>query len=186
LPDRLRGGGSGGINNPPPRHCLRDTDIGIFTALLKAQSDAQIAINKANHQNFIAFHMATAQALAAKGNGKDSKLTATKKRILQAGAGEAYGDSFVPEPVFCEMDTKGGTAEALVRILRRRLKSILLSPHKTNIYTTPQLIAMVKGMNFFRKLQQDARGVHQGDHPFCHTMALVQRNESGCHQGVVL
>jgi hypothetical protein len=112
-PDRLRGGGSDGSDNPPPRHGLHDTDIGIFTALLKAQSDAQIAINKANHQNFIAFHTATAQALAAKGSDKDSKLTAAKKRILQACAGEADGDSFVPEPVFQEMDTKGGTAEAL-------------------------------------------------------------------------
>ncbi len=112
-PDRLRGGGSGGSNNPPPRHSLRDTDIGIFTALLKAQSDAQIAINEANHQNFIAFHMATVQALAAKGSDKDSKLTAANKRILQAGAGEADGDSFVPEPVFRKMDTEGGTAEAL-------------------------------------------------------------------------
>jgi hypothetical protein len=99
-PDRLRGGGSGGSNNPPPRHGLRDTDIGIFTALLKAQLDAQIAINKANHQNFIAFHTATAQALAAKGSDEDSKLTAAKKWILQACAGEADVDSFVPEPVF--------------------------------------------------------------------------------------
>ncbi len=100
LPDKLRGGGSCGSDNPPPSHGLRDTDIGIFTALLKAQSDAQIAINKANYKNFIAFHTATAQALAAKGSDKDSKLTAAKKWILQACAGEADGDSFVPEPVF--------------------------------------------------------------------------------------
>ncbi len=104
-PDRLRGGGSGGSNNPPPRHGLCDTDIGIFTAMLKAQSDAQIAISKANHQNFIASHTATSQALAAKGSDKDSKLTAAKKRILQTCAGEADGDSFVPE--------QGGTAETL-------------------------------------------------------------------------
>ncbi len=100
-PDRLRGGGSCGSNNTLPSHGLCNTGIGIFTALLKAQSYAQIAINKANYQNFIAFHMATAQALAAKESDKDSKLTATKKRILQACMGEADGDSFVPaEPVF--------------------------------------------------------------------------------------
>jgi hypothetical protein len=67
-------------------------DISIFTALLKVQSDAQIAINKANHQNFIAFHTATVQALAAKGSDKDSKLTAAKKQTLQACTGEADGD----------------------------------------------------------------------------------------------
>jgi hypothetical protein len=99
-PDNLRGGGSCGSNNPPPSHGLCNTDIGIFTALLKAQSDSQIAINKANYQNFIAFHTATVQALAAKGSDKDSKLTATKKWILQVCMGEADGDSFVPEPVF--------------------------------------------------------------------------------------
>jgi hypothetical protein len=165
-PDRLRGGGSGGSNNPPPRHGLQDTDIGVFAALLKAQSDAQIAINKANHQNFIAFHTATAQALAAKGSDKDSKLMAAKKRILQAGAGEADGDSFLPEPVFCEMDTEGGTAEALSRILRRRLKSIPLSPHKTNIYTTPQLIVMVKGMNFSANCDRTHAGCTKGITPF--------------------
>ncbi len=75
-------------------------DIGIFTALLKVQSDAQIAINKANHQNFVAFHTATAQALAANESDKDSMLTAAKRQILQACAGEADGDSFMPEPVF--------------------------------------------------------------------------------------
>ena len=99
-PDRLREGGSGGSDNPPPRHGLCNTDIGIFTALLKAQSDTQIAINEANYQNFIAFHTATAQALSAKGSDKDSTLTAAKKRILEACVGEADGDSFMPEPVF--------------------------------------------------------------------------------------
>jgi hypothetical protein len=113
LPDKLRGGGSCGSDNLPPSHGLRDTDIGIFTALLKAQSDAQIAINKANYQNFIAFHTATAQVLAAKGSDKDSKLMVAKKWILQACAGEVDGDSFMPEPVFRDMDTEGGTAEAL-------------------------------------------------------------------------
>ncbi len=86
--------------------------------------------------------------MAAKGGEQDSKLTAAKKRILRACAGESDGEAFVAEPVFRDMDTKGGTVEALGRILRRRLKSIPLSAHKTNIYTTPQLIATVRAMNF--------------------------------------
>ncbi len=139
-------GHAGVAHNLPPSP--RKANIGVSTALLKAQSDAQIAINNTNHRNFIVFHMATAQALAAKGSNKDSKLTAAKKWILQACAGDAYGDAFMAEPVFGDMDTKGGTTEALGRILRRCLKLIPLSPHKTNIYTTPQLIATVKAMNF--------------------------------------
>jgi hypothetical protein len=174
LPDRLRGGGSGGSDNPPPRHSLCDTDIGFFTALLKAQSDAQIAINKANHRNFIAFHTAISQALAAKGSDKDFKLTAAKKRILQACAGKADEDSFVPEPVFQEMDTKAGTAEALGQILRRHLKSIPLSPHKTNIYTIPQLIAMVKGMNFSANCDRMHAGCTKGITPFATLWRLFE------------
>jgi hypothetical protein len=85
-------------HNLPPT--LREANIDIFTVLVKAQSDAQIAINDANHQNFIAFHPATAQALAAKGSNKDSKLTAAKKKILQACAGDADGEAFAAEPVF--------------------------------------------------------------------------------------
>jgi hypothetical protein len=121
-------------NLPPTPH---EANIDIFTVLLKAQSNTQIAINDTNHQNFIAFHMATAQALAAKGSDKDSKLTAAKKRILQACAGDADGEAFAAEPVFRDMDTEGGTLEALGQILRRCLKAIPLSPHKTNIYMTP-------------------------------------------------
>jgi hypothetical protein len=64
------------------------------------------------------------------------------------------------------MDTEGGTAEALGQILRRRLKSIPLSPHKTNIYTTPQLIAMVKGMNFSTNCNKTNAGCTKGITPF--------------------
>jgi hypothetical protein len=42
----------------------------LITTLLKGQSDAQVAQANANHANLIAFHTATAQALAAKGGNK--------------------------------------------------------------------------------------------------------------------
>ena len=112
------------------------------------------------------FHTATAQVLAAKASDKDSKLTTAKKRILQACAGNAYGDAFAAEPVFQDMDTKGGSTEALGRILRRRLKLIPLSPHKTNIYTTTQLIATVKAMNFSANGNKTYAGCTKGITPF--------------------
>ena len=112
--------------------------------------------------------------MAAKGSDKDSKLTAAKKRILQACVGEVDGDSFVPEPVFQEMDTKAGTAEALGQILRRHLKSIPLSPHKTNIYTTPQLIATVKGMNFSANCNWMHAGCTKGITPFATPWRLFE------------
>ena len=61
--DRVGNGGQSGgrpatghaaaAHNLPPTPL--EANIDIFTALLKAQSDAQIVINDANHQNFIAF-----------------------------------------------------------------------------------------------------------------------------------
>ena len=116
----------------------------LITTLLQAQSEAQLAQANANHANLIAFHTATAQALGAKGGDKDSKLTVAKRRILQACAGISHVNEFKVELVYHEMETEGGSSDALGRILRRRLKPIPLSPHKTNIHITPQLIATVK------------------------------------------
>jgi hypothetical protein len=120
----------------------------LISTLLKTQTDAQLAQNNANHANLIAFQTATAQALAAKGGDKESKLTAAKKRILQACAGIMYADEFVVEHVYQDLDAEGGTSDALGRILQKRLKPLPLSPNKTNIHITPQLIAMVKTFSF--------------------------------------
>jgi hypothetical protein len=72
----------------------------LITTLLKAQLDAQVAQANANHANLIAFHTATAQALAAKGGDKDSKLMAAKRQILQACAGTTHVDEFEVEPIY--------------------------------------------------------------------------------------
>ena len=46
------------------------------------------------------------------------------------------------------MDAEGGASDALGRILQKRLKPLPLSPYKTNIHITPQLIATVKTFSF--------------------------------------
>jgi hypothetical protein len=120
----------------------------LLSTLLKAQGDAQLAQTNANHANLIAFQTATAQALAAKGGDKESKLTAAKKRILQACAGTMHAGEFVVEQVYQDVDAEGGASDALGRILRKRLKPLPLSPYKTNIHITPQLIATVKTFSF--------------------------------------
>jgi hypothetical protein len=120
----------------------------LISTLLKAQADTQLAQTNANHANLIAFQTATALALAAKGGDKESKLTAAKKRILQACAGVMHADEFTAEQVCQDMDAEGGASEALGMILQKRLKPVPLSPYKTNIHITPQLIAMVKTFSF--------------------------------------
>jgi hypothetical protein len=120
----------------------------LIITLLKGQSDAQVAQANANHANLIAFHTATAQALAAKGRDKESKLTAAKQQILQACAGMTHVNEFEVEPVYWDMEAKGGSLDALGQILRKHLKPIPLSPYKTNIHITPQLVATIKTFNF--------------------------------------
>jgi len=120
----------------------------LISTLLKAHTDAQSAQTNANHANLIAFQTATAQALAAKGGDKESKLTAVKKRILQACAGVMYADEFMAEQVYQDMDAEGGASEALGRILWKWHKPVPLRPYKTNIHITPQLIATVKTFSF--------------------------------------
>jgi hypothetical protein len=90
----------------------------LITTLLQAQSEAQLAQANANHANLIAFHTATAQALGAKGGDKDSKLTVAKRRILQACAGISHVDEFEAELVYHDMETEGGSSDALGLILR--------------------------------------------------------------------
>jgi hypothetical protein len=47
-----------------------------------------------------------------------------------------------------DMDVEGGTTDALGQILRQWMKAIVGSPHKSNIYVTPQLVAIVKLLSF--------------------------------------
>ncbi len=88
------------------------------------------------------------QALASKSGEKDSKLTVAKKAILQACCGQADSTTFVAPMVYLDMEVEGGMSEAIGRILWKQLKAISGSPHKTNIYITPQLVAMVKSLSF--------------------------------------
>jgi hypothetical protein len=120
----------------------------LITTLLKAQSEAQLAQTNANHANLLAFQTVTAQALAAKGGDKESKLTAAKRRILQACAGITHADKFEVEQIYQDVDTEGSSADAVGRILRKCLKPVPLTPHKTNIYITPQMVATVKSFSF--------------------------------------
>ncbi len=66
-----------------------------------------------------------------------------KKAILQACCGQADSTLFVAPTVYLDMEMEGGTSEAIGRILRKQLKAIHGSPHKTNVYITPQLVASV-------------------------------------------
>ena len=126
---------------------VQSLDIGAFMAtMLQAQTENQLAIAAASHSNMVAFHTATAQANAASG-GKDSRLTAAKQCILQACMGST-ALTFVPPPVYKEMETEGTTTEAVGRILRRALQPVQNTLHRSNISVTPHLVLTVKNLTF--------------------------------------
>jgi hypothetical protein len=138
-------------------------DIGtLITTMMNAQAAAQVALMTANNTNLIAFHTETAKAMMANATGEDSKLTPAKKKILMACAGHADPTTFVVPAVYKDIDVKGGTTDALGRILRHRLKPIPFSPYKTNIHVTPQLVATVKALSFLSNGDKTYAGCTKG------------------------
>ncbi len=87
---------------------------------------------------------------------------AAKRRILQACAGITHVDEFEVEPVYRDMEAKGESLDALGRILRKCLKPILLSPYKTIIHITPQLVATIKTFNFLSNGDKTYAGCTKG------------------------
>jgi hypothetical protein len=122
--------------------------VTIIRTMMEAQSAANVTTLVASNANMITFHTATVQALAAKNGDKDSKLTVAEKKILQACCGHAETDTFAAPVVYLDMDVEGGTTDALGQILRRRMKTIVGSLHRSNIYVTPQLVATIKSLSF--------------------------------------
>ncbi len=119
-----------------------------MATMLQAQTENQLAIAVASHTNMVAFHTATAQAIAAKAGIKDSRMTTLKRHILQACTGHGDATSFTTPPVYLEMETEGATSEAFARILHQQLKPVPLTLHKTNIYVTPHLVLTIKNLSF--------------------------------------
>jgi hypothetical protein len=89
------------------------TVVAIIRMMMEAQSAANVAMAVAANANMIAFHTATAQALAAKNGDKDSKLMVVKKSILQVCCGHADKDTFETPVIYLDMDIEGGTTDAL-------------------------------------------------------------------------
>ncbi len=167
----------GGTTNPPDI-------IAIIRTMMEAQLAANVAMSAASNANMIAFHTAMAQAPAAKNGDKDSKLTVAKKKILQACCKHADKDTFTTLGVYLDMDMEGGTTDALGRILRRRMKSIVGSLHKSNIYVTPQLVATKKLLSFAANGDKTHAGCTKGITLFGTPWQLVKAmNEDTAEEG---
>jgi hypothetical protein len=60
------------------------------------------------------------------------------------------------------MEAEGGSSDALGRILRKCLKPIPLSPYKTNIHITPQLVVTIKTFNLLSNGDKTYAGCTKG------------------------
>jgi hypothetical protein len=134
----------------------------MITAIIRGQNKNQLAIAAASNASMIAFHMATAQALATKSGDKDSKLMSMKKRILQACSNQGDSSLFIPAQVNQEMETEGSTLDAIGRILRSLLQPRTRSIHNLNVYVTAQLLQTVKSMNFSANNDKTHAGCTKG------------------------
>jgi hypothetical protein len=172
---------TGRVASPPDG----DTSVvAIIRTMMEAQLAANVAMAAAANANMIAFHTATAQALAAKNGDKDSKLMVAKKSILQACCGHVDKDTFETPVVYLDMDVEGGTTDALGRILRRRMNTIAGSPHKSNIYVTLQLVATIKSLSFAANGDKTHAGCTKGITPFGTLWRLVEAmNEDMAKEG---
>jgi hypothetical protein len=171
--------GGGGVVAP-----IEPDVLAIIRTMMESQSAANVALSVASNANMIAFHTATAQALAAKNGDKDSKLTVAKKKILQACCGHAENETFTTPGVYLDMDVEGGTSDALGRILRRRMKTVVGSPHRSNIYVTPQLVATVKSLSFAANGDKTYAGCTKGLTPFGTPWRSVEAmNEDTAEEG---
>jgi hypothetical protein len=158
--------------------------VAIICTMMEAQLAANVGMATAANVNMIPFHTATAQALAAKNGDKDSKLTVAKKSILQACCGHAVKDTFETPVVYLDMDVEGGTTDTLGQILRRWMKTIAGSPHKSNIYVTPQLVATIKLLSFATNGDKTHAGCTKDITPFGTLLRSVNAmNEDTAEEG---
>jgi hypothetical protein len=73
-----------------------------------------------------------------------------------------HANEFKVEQLYWDMDAKGESSDALGRILRKQLNPIPLSPHKTNIHITPQLVATMKTFSFLSNGDKTYTGCTKG------------------------
>ena len=140
----------------------------VLVAVLDAQSRAQIAVADNHHANLLAFHSLTAQALAARGSDKDSKLTPAKKahlanlcgdrrrRVVRGGAGLSRSG--------CQRGDSGGSR-----------KDPPQAPHAGSEQPPSDQYLHYPSAHCDGQLliewRQDACGMHKGHHRLCDAVA---------------
>jgi hypothetical protein len=124
-------------------------DLGpLVTRILQAQAESNLQLHQSFQTNMLANIRSTATALVATGGSKESKLSDTKLRILQACLGHGDLPTFVLSKFYAELDKDGITADNCGRVLRRLCVTVHGSANPCNIHISPKVISAAKTLNF--------------------------------------
>ena len=90
-----------------------------------------------------------ASSTAARATGQlASKLSVTRMEVLEACAGHDENDgSFIPPPIYDELNVAGWQKEAVYTALRRSCVGIKNSRHRSNVHVTNKMVLTFKGGN---------------------------------------
>lgn len=153
----------------PPRGNAAFTlaDLGpLVSKILQAQTDSNLQLQQSLQANMMANIRATAGALAGTNPAKDSKLSDTKLRILQACSGHGDSAQFTLSKFFADLDKNGLTSDNCGTGLRRLVVSVPGSAHRVNVHISPKVIAAVKTLNFSHNDDRTFVGCTNGITPF--------------------
>jgi hypothetical protein len=149
-------------------------DLGLLvTRILQAQAKSNLQLHQSFQTNMLANIRATLMALAATGGSKESKLSDSKLRILQACSGHGDLPTFVLSKFDAELDKDGITADNCGKVLRRLCVTVHGSANPCNIHISPKVIATAKTLNFSANDDRTFVGCTTGITPFAVPWKLV-------------
>ncbi len=138
----------------------------LVSEILKAQAESNLQLHQSFQTNMLANIQATSTALAATGSGKESKLSDSKLRILQACSGHGDLPSFVLSKFYAELDKNGITSDNCGMVLCRLVVTVHGSANQCNVHISPKVIAAAKTLNFSHNNDCTFVGCTSGITPF--------------------
>jgi hypothetical protein len=142
-------------------------DLGpLVSKILQAQTESHLQLQQSLQANMMANIQATSTALAATSPAKDSKLSDTKLRVLQACSGHGDSAQFVLSKFYADLNINGLTSDNCSKGLRRFVISVPGSTHRVNVHISPKVIAAAKTLNFSHNDDRMFVGFTNGITPF--------------------
>ncbi len=146
---------------------MPEMDMGnMMVKVIEVQVKASLTLHESYRANLRENIRLTGTAVVATGASKDARLTESKLRILRACTREDDGLPFVPSKFYVKVEREGGNKDMIGRILRQMVVTVPGSAHKCNIHVTPNIVEVVKTLNFSANNDRTFVGCTSGITPF--------------------